>query len=476
MTAGEGVAIWWIRRDLRLSDNEALAAALASATCVVPVFVLDPAILSSPNVGPKRVALLHAALRSLDADLRARGSRLTVRKGEPARELTRLAGETGASGVFAEADFSPYARARDARVGTALPLGLVGSPTLRHPDLVVTRDGNPHRMYATYSRAWLALPLPSSRDLLPSPQRLPEPPALASLDLPAADAPPSSAVPTEEAGQRLLRAIISGPEPPIYRYAADRDSLDLDATSRLSPYLRFGLLSGRQVIAAALAARDAAANDAARDSADAWLRELIWREFSVSLLYHFPEARLEPQRHQARGIAWNTDEEAFAAWCEGRTGYPIVDAAMRQLAATGWLHNRARMIAASFLVKHLLIDWRRGERWFMQHLLDGDPAANNANWQWIAGTSIDSAPYFRILNPITQARRYAAEGTYIRAWLPELGRVPRQHLAAPWLMSCAEQQASSCTIGRDYPAPIVDHARARARALAAYRAAATRAP
>jgi deoxyribodipyrimidine photo-lyase len=228
------------------------------------------------------------------------------------------------------------------------------------------------------------------------------------------------------------------------------------------------MVSARQAVVAALEAIEAAPNDQARKGAETWLNELIWREFYIAVLYHFPRVRRNSFRPEYDQIHWENDEDAFTAWCEGRTGYPVVDAAMRQLVQTGWMHNRARMIVASFLVKDLLIDWRWGERWFMQHLVDGDPAANNGGWQWTAGTGTDAAPYFRIFNPVSQGRKYDPRGAYVRRWLPEMVRVPDQFIHQPWTMPLEEQQSAECYIGQDYPAPIVDHAWARQRTLAAF--------
>ncbi len=476
-------AIWWIRRDLRLADNQALASALSHAEGVLPTFVLDPALLGSPYAGDKRVAFLFGGLRQLDADLRARGSRLVVRRGEPVAELRALLQESGATSLFAEEDFSPYARQRDARVAAALPLHLTGGVTVHPPGAVRKADGEPYTVFTPFSRAWKTLPLPSVRDVLAAPTWLPAVPDLASLVIPDSPAlPPSVPFPPGEAeAQRRLAAFVDADDPPIYRYAQARDRLDLEATSQLSPYLRFGFVSARQLVVSALAAADAASafggrSGQERKGAETWLNELVWREFFIHILHHFPHVRGSSFRPEYDQIAWENDRGAFAAWCEGRTGYPIVDAAMGQLVKTGWMHNRARMIVASFLVKDLLIDWRWGERFFMQHLVDGDPAANNGGWQWTAGTGTDAAPYFRIFNPILQGKRHDPEGIYVRRWLPELDRVPDGRLHAPWEMTTEEQQDAGCVIGQDYPAPAVDHAWARERTLAAYARAREMAP
>ncbi len=464
------VAIWWVRRDLRLTDNQALAAALAHADEVVPVFILDPTLLASTYVGSQRMAFLLEGLRRLDSGLRARGSRLILREGDPREELAVLQAETGSSVVFAEEDISPYARHRDDRVARDLPLHLVGGLTVHPPRAVLKADGTPFSVFTPFSRAWTALPLPGAWEVVAAPDQIRTPSGLSSQPLPtqpvlSADV---SFSPGESEALRRLRSFVDGDSPPIYDYAEGRNRLDMVGTSGLSPYLRFGMISARQAVVAALGAVEVAPDAQACKGAETWLNELIWREFYMAILYHFPRVRKSSFRLEYDTIRWENDEDAFVAWCEGRTGYPVVDAGMRQLAQTGWMHNRARMIVASFLVKDLLIDWRWGESWFMQHLMDGDPAANNGGWQWTAGTGTDAAPYFRIFNPVLQGQKHDPQGAFVRLWLPELGRVPDRFIHQPWTMLLEEQVKAGCEIGQDYPAPIVDHAWARARVLAAY--------
>lgn len=459
-------ALWWIRRDLRLSDNQALTAALHAAEQVVPVFVLDPRLWRSPYVGARRLAFLIGGLQALDMALHARGSALIVRAGEPATALAALIAETGAQAIYAEADVSPYARQRDARVAARLPLRLTAGVTVHPPGSILKRDGTPYTVFTPFSRAWLALPLPTAAELLPAPEHIPTPGGLSSVPWPDLPPPEPAFPPGESAAQRRLAAFTTSA---IHHYAERRDRMAEEGTSRLSPYLRFGMLSARQAAVAALTARAAAATPPEAAGAATWLNELLWREFYAHILYHFPQVRRESFRPALRAVAWENDPHRFAAWCAGRTGYPIVDAGIRHLLATGWLHNRARMIVASFLTKDLLIDWRWGERFFMQQLLDGDPAANNGGWQWAAGTGTDAAPYFRIFNPVLQGEKFDPTGDYIRRWVPELARVPLPYLHRPWTMPESVQQAAGCRIGQDYPAPLVDHARARERALAVYK-------
>ncbi len=460
-------SIWWIRRDVRLHDNQALSAALKKGAPVLPLFILDHHILASAGHSPRRYAFLLAGLRQLDADLRARGSYLAVRAGDPLTELRAVAAELQATALYAEEDYTPYARRRDQAVAAHLPLRLTAGVTLLHPDQVRKQDGTPYTVFTPFSRAWLAQARPAA-DPLPAPTRL-FTPLLTGLPWPDAPTwPADTPFPAGEAEARcrLQSFLAQG----VAAYHTRRNRLDVDGTSALSPYLRFGMLSARTAVAAALAAHTQAPDAEAAQGAHTWLLELIWREFYHHLLYHFPQVRRHSFKLEYDRLAWNNDPAAFDAWRMGRTGYPVVDAAMRQLQAVGWMHNRARMITASFLTKNLLIDWRWGERWFWQQLVDGDLAANLGGWQWTAGVGVDAAPYFRIFNPVTQSEKFDPAGRFIRRWVPELTQVPDTYIHAPWTMPAASQHRSVCRIGHDYPAPIVDHAAARQRVLAAFQA------
>ena len=450
--------LWWLRRDLRLEDNPALRQALNGERRVVPVFILDPYLLARP--AEKRQSFLFAGLRALDADLRARGSRLVVRQGPPLEVLTQLTAESGAGAVYAEEDVSPYARRRDAQVAAALTLRSVTGATVFPAAQVRKADGSPYTVFTPYSKAWKALPFPGAPQ--PAPARLPAvPDALTSLPIPPTPAPAEFPVGEAEA-ERRLQAFLDGR---MAAYAEQRDRMDLEGTSALSPYLRFGMLSARKAAWAALEAARLAPDPQARRGAETWLNELIWREFYHAILYAFPFVLHTAFNASLRGVPWRNAPAELEAWRAGRTGYPVVDAAMRQLAATGWMHNRARMIVASFLTKDLLINWQAGERWFMHTLVDGDPAANNGGWQWAAGTGTDAAPYFRIFNPSLQSAKFDPQGVYIRRWLPELARASLDGLHDPNRLTPAERRAAN------YPTPIVDHAAARERALRLYRPA-----
>ncbi len=468
------IALWWIRRDLRLHDNQALAEAMRLARTVIPIFVLDPLLLASPGQSQRRTQFLLASLVCLDRDLRARGSRLIVRSGDPVEVLPHLASEVGARWVVAEADYSPYALRRDRRVAARVNLRLCPGLTIHDPRELRTSSGLPYTVFTAFARRWWQVPVPRPGALMPPPHHL----LPISNDVSSEwitcelDAFPSDVFPPGEAAARLrLDAFVSGDASPIFRYASERNRLDGSGTSRLSPYLRFGMVSAREAWCRAAQSLEAAPDESSRAGVRAWLNELIWREFSISLLYHFPQLGSESLRPEYRRLDWNDDSDSLAAWYEGKTGYPAVDAALRQLATEGWISNRARMLVASFLVKDLLLDWRLGERWFFRHLLDGDPAANSSGWQWSAGTGIDAAPYFRIFNPTTQGERYDPDGRWIRRWVPELAQVPGEFLHRPWTMPRAVQLRSGCRIGRDYPSPIVDHTIARQRVIERYRAA-----
>jgi len=468
--ARDGVALVWFRRDLRLHDHPALDAALRAGGRVVPVFVLDPRLLEGPRSSANRTWFLLGTLRALAGDLAARGAPLVVRSGRPEDVIPALAAEAGAGHVFATRDVSPFARGRDRAVADALAadgraLHLGRGLLVAEPEEVHTGDGRPLTVFTPFSRRWAAAP---RRALVAPPGAIPSLPAgvLAGEAIPEAPAPTADPAllpaPGEAAARdRLARWAASAALP---AYAEGRNRLDADGTSRLSADLKLGTLSPLEVLLAA---------EGPGEGRRVFVGELCWREFYLHVLWHFPHVVRGAYRPAYDAVPWVDDPAALAAWREGRTGYPVVDAAMRQLATSGWMHNRARMIAASFLAKDLLVDWRRGEEHFMKHLVDGDVAANNGGWQWTAGTGTDAAPYFRVFNPVSQGRRFDPGGAYVRRWVPELSRVPDAHVHEPWSMPPEVQAAAGCVIGGDYPPPIVDHAFARGRALAAYAAART---
>jgi deoxyribodipyrimidine photo-lyase len=453
--------IHWFRNDLRLRDNTALDALAARASEWLPVFVLDPRLIAGQRLETPRSRFLLACLARLARDLERRGVPLLVRRGVPEKVLPRLLQETGARLLSWNEDATPFARRRDRAVEQAVSRS--GGEILSCVDRVVFRasevrraGGKPYAVYTPYRNAWwkrwmedhrhptrprrLPPPIPGfSADPIPEPRASGN--ALRARDLPTGG---------EEAARRRLDAFLTGA---VRRYHEDRDRPDLDGTSRLSPYLRFGAISVRLCFARAEEA--AHAEPALQRGVAKWLDELVWREFYSAILEEHPRVLRESHRREYDAIVWNEDPEGFEAWCLGRTGYPIVDAGMRQLRATGWMHNRVRMIVASFLTKDLLIDWREGERFFLEQLVDGDPASNNGGWQWSASTGTDAQPYFRIFNPVAQGRRWDPHGRYVRRWLPELGKVENKHVHAPW----------EAKLPSDYPPPIVDHAERRELAL-----------
>jgi deoxyribodipyrimidine photo-lyase len=461
-------AILWLRRDLRIHDHPALAAALDTGDPVIPVFCFDDGLLRGRHASGPRTQFLLECLADLDDSLRRRGSRLFVRRGRPDRELPALARELKADSVHFSADVSPFARARQEAVSTALKAaGVAAEP---HPGLfavdrlrdVTTGTGDPYTVFTPFYRNWEGQP---RRAVLRAPRKFEDPgrrvtagklPTLSDLGLEqeCSDPMPGGETPGRQALNRFLAGPVNG-------YDDGRDVLAGANVSRLSPYLHFGCLSPREI-------EDRLGDG---DGAAAFRRQLCWRDFYAHVLGHFPaNARSEYQARYRGTIRWSYAEKRFEAWCDGQTGFPSVDAGMRQLRREGWMHNRARLLVGSFLTKDLGIDWRWGERWFMRLLLDGDEASNNGNWQWIASVGVDPQPAFRrIFNPARQQERFDPDGEYVRRYVPELADVPDRYLAEPWTMPEDVQAQAGCQIGRDYPRPIVDHKQARAEALERYR-------
>lgn len=459
--------IHWFRRDLRLNDNLALQAALDSGEPVIPLFIFDDAILKSSRSGVARMAFLLKALESLDESLQKYGAHLVLHHGDPLEILTKLIEETGATTLYFNRDYTPFARRRDKTLQEQLRVEIrtFDDAVLLAPGEIVKPDGSPFMVYTPFKKQWKSQPkrekisFQSGSFAALETQNLPTLEELGfanSIGLPEA---------SESEARRRLDAFIAAP---IYAYSETRNHLTPDPfrdarmeTSCLSPYLRFGMLSPRQAYWAAREAYQRTDDVKKRDSVETWVDEVIWREFYVHVMYHFPHVDKSSFRPEYNRVEWRDAPAELQAWKDGLTGYPVVDAAMRQLKTIGWLPNRARMVVASFLTKDLVIDWREGEQHFMKHLIDGDPAANNGGWQWTAGTGTDAQPYFRIFNPISQSRKFDAAGHYIRRWIPELANVPDAFIHTPWEME---------TPPKNYPPPIVDHEFARERTLAAYHA------
>jgi deoxyribodipyrimidine photo-lyase len=459
-------SILWFRRDLRLTDHPGLAAA-AESDHLVPVFCFDPRLTGGRHASGPRTQFLLECLDELQGSLRDRDSRLVVRIGRPEEELPALADELGADTVHATADVGPLARRRDAHVRdalAALDVNLCLHPGLfaaDDPSAIVTGAGEAYKVFSPYHGAWSEThrrpPLRAPRTLpgLPSKVRLEQLPTLAHLGLHQEVSDPAPG--GEVAGRARMTAFLRRA---VRDYGSNHDLVATAGTSALSPYLHFGCVSARE-----LESRLPRGSGAAE-----YRRQLCWRDFYAQLIRAFPNNAHQEYQDRMRGtIRWTQDEATFDAWCTGQTGYPIIDAAMRQLRCEGWMHNRARLLVGSFLTKDLGIDWRWGERWFMRMLIDGDEANNNGNWQWIASVGVDPQPVARrIYNPARQQAQYDPEGRYVRRYVPELADVPDEYLAEPWTMPDETQAQANCLIGRDYPAPIVDHAQARREALDRY--------
>ena len=486
--------LFWHRRDLRLADNLGLAAAAAATPAVTGVFVLDPAILGAPDMAPARVWFLLESLQELQQRWREAGSRLLVLEGDPAEELPRLAEALAASVVAWNRDVEPYGRARDRRVAAALQASgrrvfVDWDQLLVAPEALKTGGGDPYRVYGPFQRNWRGQverkgasvsalagglqPVAAPRALIDlDPAVLPEARAALWAQLPLRGSLPTPAElgrsfdgadlcpcrPGEAAAQEQLQAFCDGGA--LLSYEPGRNFPGEAGTSGLSAALKFGTLSPRQAWAAAQAARPLARGAEALDSIQVWEQELAWREFYQQALFHFPDLAEGPYRPQWKLFPWDNHQGRYEAWCEGLTGMPIIDAAMRQLNQSGWMHNRCRMIVASYLVKDLICDWRWGETAFMQRLVDGDLAANNGGWQWSASSGMDPKP-LRIFNPATQAGKFDPEAAYIRTWLPELRHVNTKDLLSGDIAPMER---------RGYPAPVVSHKQQQARFKALYAA------
>lgn len=449
--------IHWFRRDLRLSDNSALSAASREAGSVIPVYVLSEWSGRHRWTGANRQHFLCGCLASLEKNLRTIGGRLVIRQGDPVAELEKLVVETGAEAVFFNRDPDPHGRETESRLAVmaarrGIALRDFKDVCVHERDEVLTGTGDPFRVFTPYARAWQKVSRPA---MSPRPKALATPPGISSLPLPSLDTwnlfGPARGIlePGEKAARRRLADFLSDR---LAGYGAARDFPSEQSTSRLSQDLRFGLLSIREVFDA-VEKRAAELPAAGRDNAAKFIAELIWREFYMQILWHFPEVLDHEFSPKFRRLRWPGNMRNLERWAEGTTGFPIVDAAMRELRETGFMHNRARMIAAMFLTKDLHLDWRLGEAFFMQNLTDGEIASNNGGWQWSAGTGADAAPYFRIQNPWIQTQRYDPEGAYIKTWIPELRDVPPEKFFVP--------PASGHPLAKAYPSPIVDHSEAR---------------
>lgn len=474
MTTRPTPVILWFRRDLRLSDNPALNHAAETGAPLLPVYIHDQGPVQD-RAGGASLWWLDKSLRALDDSLKARGSRLILRSGDSESALRRLIDETGADTVFMNRRFEPELFVRDADIAHALKADGVevkgwNGTLMCRPGAVLNGSGQPYKVFTPFLKALLAAAEPPPHITGPRAIRTPPGPAGETLDDWALhpSRPDWSTgfdwTPGEAGASEALSRFIAGG---LKAYSRDRDFPAAPGCSRLSPHLHFGEIHPWRAIERVRAA--AAEGKVAQAEADKFVAELGWRDFSAHLLHHFPQITDTAFRPEYDRMPWRDDEAGFRAWRQGQTGYPIVDAGMRQLWTTGWMHNRVRMIVASFLVKDLLIDWRRGEAWFRDTLVDADLASNVQNWQWVAASGADAAPYFRVFNPITQGTKFDAKGQYVRRWIPEIAALPDKWLHAPWTAPADILRGAGVRLGHDYPRPILDHAEARDRALEALR-------
>ena len=445
-------AIVWFRNDLRLEENPAWASATANHDEVLPFVVQDLKLLAS--VGPFRRAQWVANVRALRVELEMLGGTLSVLSGDPSKHIPDLAREADA--LYYNEATSSWGRMRDAAVASLSPVPVSSSwgTLVSTPGTVLTAKGTLSKVFTPFARTWASTP--RRADPVGGDASIVVTPIGTDKLLEVAEDPPMD--PGNAGAHRMLDRWLDH----VDQYAETRDLPAIPGTSALSAHLRFGTISPTTLLDAV---------GTATPGREAFVRQLAWRDWYAHLLVENPAMTRSALRPEYDAIEWRADPSGLEAWKKGRTGYPIVDAGMRQLATTGWMHNRVRMITASFLVKDLLIDWREGERWFRHLLVDGEPSQNVGNWQWVAGIGTDAAPYFRVFNPTTQSRKFDSSGDYIRRWVPELAYLDARAIHAPWEVAPLDLASAGVILGDTYPAPIVDHGHARDRALAAYKTA-----
>ncbi len=474
----ESPAIVWFRYDLRLADNPAVQKAIARGGPVIALFIWSPEEEVEWQPGGASRWWLHQSLARLSASLEKIGARLVIRRGASGTALKSLLKETGADAVFWNRRYEPALIERDRELkaelrSTGCTVETFNSALLFEPWTVQNKSGKPFQVFTPYWKTCLALgepadPLPSPR-FLPSPKKHPASVPLATLELEPktdwASGIRSAWIPGESAAKKMLEEFCDSA---FANYGEGRNRPDQNGTSRLSPYLHFGEISPRQVWHGLRRAAEKAGAATATWRNSQFLAEIGWREFAHHLLFHFPEMPMKPLRTEFENFPWRDDADFLKAWQRGQTGYPLVDAGMRQLWTTGWMHNRVRMVVGSFLVKDLLLPWQEGARWFWDTLVDADLANNTLGWQWIAGCGADAAPFFRIFNPTTQGEKFDPQGDYVRRWVPELGRLPAEWIHQPSNAPADILARAGVQLGRNYPPPIISHTIAREVALAAY--------
>jgi deoxyribodipyrimidine photo-lyase len=472
----EAPALVWFQHDLRVADNPALNAAAERGAPVIPVFIWAPEEEGHWRPGAASQWWLHGSLAALGAEIEKRGSRLIIRRGAAGAALNDLLAESSASAVFWNRRYEPEATARDRALKSqfeefGIDVGIFDGNLLFEPGTIRNGRGEPYRVFTAFWRACLARPVAprcqKAPEKLRAPGKWPQSLALSELKLePAADRTGGlrgSWQPGERGAKMQLKRFVKAA---LRDYSAGRDRPGVVGTSRLSPHLHFGEISPAEVWRTVHnVANDGVVSE--QTACDAYLRQLGWREFAYHLLYHFPESAEQCIRPEFAAFPWRTNAKALRAWQQGKTGYPLVDAGMRELWQTGWMHNRVRMVVASFLVKHLLISWQQGAAWFWETLVDADLANNSLGWQWVAGCGADAAPYFRIFNPVIQGEKFDPAGEYVRRWVPELARLPERWIHKPWKAPASKLAEAGLRLGRDYPFPMIAHDEARERALAA---------
>jgi deoxyribodipyrimidine photo-lyase len=470
--------IVWFRLDLRLADNPALVAAVDTGCPVIPLFIWSPDEAGNWPPGSASRYWLHHALTGLNSELETKNSRLVLRPGPSLAALKKLIRESGADKVYWNRCYEPAAIARDMQIKQALreqgiTVNSFNSHLLYEPHTIKNRQGGPFKVFTPFWKHYQTLeinePLKSPEARLLAPKKWPPSEKADSPGLlPKIKWYITIAETWNMSGAGAIHNLRAFLRKAIQEYPTDRDYPALQGISRISPYLHFGQISARQIWHLVYEHEHKQGRITPSKAAQAYLRQLIWREFAFHLLFHFPHTPDQPLHEKYKQFPWQKNRKYLTAWQNGQTGYPIVDAGMRELWHTGWMHNRVRMITGSFLVKDLLIHWREGAKWFWETLVDADLANNTLGWQWVAGCGADAAPYFRIFNPVTQGEKFDPDGVYVKRWVPELSGLDKKYIHKPWQAPAETLKQAGITLGKTYPHPLVDHAEARNKALAYY--------